>query len=518
MTNDIYTTEDAQFLRATGVLAAERIVAVQTGCCPHTAIRDDITINLEAVEELERDQGPLELVLVESGGDNLTAVFSPALADVQIFVIDVAGGDDIPRKGGPGIARADLLVINKTDLAPYVGSDVERMLSDAAERRGELPVHALSLVAPPHAQPVAAWIRAPARRVRRRWRAPALQRERRPRPAPRPSPRACPPLARRGRSSLPSRAPLARRGRPSRPPPASVARRPRSPSSPSSARRPATRSPSCAAATRLAPRILARGAVVRAAFVPTQAGPLAGDRDSARIVVGAGATLVLEPVAATLALPGAARTVLRLDVTVRERGRLVLDEGPLIVAAGAEVERRCVIELETGAVAALRETIVLGRDGEAPGTLDATLRATLAGRPLLHDGLRFEAAGRRRPRRARPRPSRAEQRVPAGDAPAGAEPDAAPAKGPEGTRDRSRARDIEPPPLAGPRKASRARAAEPLQLAGPGALLRVTATTAAQADARIAPTWHAWSQAVLALEREAAPRPSGHAGFVSPNV
>ena len=159
VTNDIYTTEDAEFLRATGVLASERIVAVQTGCCPHTAIRDDITINLEAVEELERDQGPLELVLVESGGDNLTAVFSPALADVQIFVIDVAGGDDIPRKGGPGIARADLLVINKTDLAPYVGSDVARMLGDARARRGALPVHALSLVEPPHAEPVAAWIR-----------------------------------------------------------------------------------------------------------------------------------------------------------------------------------------------------------------------------------------------------------------------------------------------------------------------------------------------------------------------
>ncbi len=159
VTNDIYTTEDAEFLRSTGVLAADRIVAVQTGCCPHTAIRDDITINLEAVEELERDQGPLQLVLVESGGDNLTAVFSPALADVQIFVIDVAGGDDIPRKGGPGIARADLLVINKTDLAPYVGSDVARMQSDARARRGDLPVHALSLVQPPYAKPIAGWIR-----------------------------------------------------------------------------------------------------------------------------------------------------------------------------------------------------------------------------------------------------------------------------------------------------------------------------------------------------------------------
>ena len=159
VTNDIYTTEDAEFLRSTGVLASERIVAVQTGCCPHTAIRDDIAMNLEAVEELERDQGPLDLVLVESGGDNLTAVFSPALADVQIFVIDVAGGDDIPRKGGPGIARADLLVINKTDLAPYVGSDVALMLSDAKARRDHLPVQALSLVSPEGAQPVAAWVR-----------------------------------------------------------------------------------------------------------------------------------------------------------------------------------------------------------------------------------------------------------------------------------------------------------------------------------------------------------------------
>ena len=158
VTNDIYTTEDAQFLRSTGVLPAERIVAVQTGCCPHTAIRDDITTNLEAVEQLERDQGSLDLVLVESGGDNLTAVFSPALADVQIFVIDVAGGDDIPRKGGPGIARADLLVINKTDLAPFVGSDVERMIGDAAERRGDLPVLALSLTTPPRARAVAQWI------------------------------------------------------------------------------------------------------------------------------------------------------------------------------------------------------------------------------------------------------------------------------------------------------------------------------------------------------------------------
>jgi urease accessory protein len=157
VTNDIYTTEDAEFLRSTGVLDAERIAAVQTGCCPHTAIRDDISPNLEAVADLERATGPLDIVFVESGGDNLTAVFSPALADAQIFVIDVAGGDDIPRKGGPGIARADLLVINKTDLAPFVGADVQLMVREAQARRGALPVKALSLTLPGAAAAVARW-------------------------------------------------------------------------------------------------------------------------------------------------------------------------------------------------------------------------------------------------------------------------------------------------------------------------------------------------------------------------
>jgi urease accessory protein len=159
VTNDIYTTEDAEFLRSTGVLPDERIAAVQTGGCPHTAIRDDISANLEAVAELEATTGPLDVVFVESGGDNLTAIFSPALADVQVFVIDVAAGDDIPRKGGPGISRADLLAINKTDLAPLVGSDVGRMLREAAERRDGLPVHAISLRSAEAAAPVAAWVR-----------------------------------------------------------------------------------------------------------------------------------------------------------------------------------------------------------------------------------------------------------------------------------------------------------------------------------------------------------------------
>jgi urease accessory protein len=157
VTNDIYTTEDAEFLRSTGVLAPDRIAAVQTGCCPHTAIRDDVTANLDAVEALERLHGSLDLVFVESGGDNLTAVFGPALADVQIFVLDCAGGDDVPRKGGPGITRSDLLVINKTDLAQYVGSDVEVMLAGARSHRGGLPVLAVSLRAG-GASAVAAWI------------------------------------------------------------------------------------------------------------------------------------------------------------------------------------------------------------------------------------------------------------------------------------------------------------------------------------------------------------------------
>jgi urease accessory protein len=159
VTNDIYTTEDALFLRRTGVLPPGRILAVETGGCPHTAIRDDVSANLEAVAELERSEGPLDLVLVESGGDNLTAIFSPALADVQIFVIDVAGGDDIPRKGGPGITRSDLLVVNKEDLAELVGSDLERMRADARDKRGARPVQFLSLRLDPLAQPVAGWVR-----------------------------------------------------------------------------------------------------------------------------------------------------------------------------------------------------------------------------------------------------------------------------------------------------------------------------------------------------------------------
>nr|WP_245354338.1 urease accessory protein UreG [Brachybacterium sacelli] len=144
ITNDIYTDEDARYLRSAGVLDPERIRAVETGACPHTAIRDDVTANLAAVEELEADFDPLDLVLVESGGDNLTATFSPALVDAQIFVLDVAGGGDVARKGGPGIGRADLLVVNKVDLAPYVGVDLALMLADATEAREGGPVLGVS--------------------------------------------------------------------------------------------------------------------------------------------------------------------------------------------------------------------------------------------------------------------------------------------------------------------------------------------------------------------------------------
>ena len=158
VTNDIYTTEDAKILLREAVLPPERVLAVQTGCCPHTAIRDDISANLEAVETLQDANPGLDLVLVESGGDNLTATFSYGLVHAQIFVIDVAGGDKVPRKGGPGITLSDLLVVNKTDLAPFVGADLEAMRYDTRLARGERPFVFLSLVADPLAQPVATWL------------------------------------------------------------------------------------------------------------------------------------------------------------------------------------------------------------------------------------------------------------------------------------------------------------------------------------------------------------------------
>jgi len=139
VTNDIYTEEDAQFLVRNEALAPERIIGVETGGCPHTAIREDASINLEAVARLNRRFPTLDLVLIESGGDNLAATFSPELSDLTLYVIDVAAGDKIPRKGGPGITKSDLLVINKIDLAPMVGASLEVMARDAKRMRGERP-------------------------------------------------------------------------------------------------------------------------------------------------------------------------------------------------------------------------------------------------------------------------------------------------------------------------------------------------------------------------------------------
>ncbi|MAS55840.1 MAG: urease accessory protein UreG [Pimelobacter sp.] len=165
ITNDIYTDEDARFLRSAGVLDPARIRAVETGACPHTAIRDDITANLIAAEELEADftnagGTGLDLVLIESGGDNLTATFSPALVDVQVFVLDVAGGGDVARKGGPGIERADLLVVNKTDLAVHVGVDATLMVAEAGAARDGRPVLGLTRTDQASVARLCAWVRA----------------------------------------------------------------------------------------------------------------------------------------------------------------------------------------------------------------------------------------------------------------------------------------------------------------------------------------------------------------------
>jgi len=139
ITNDIYTKEDAEILARAQALSLDRIMGVETGGCPHTAIREDCSINLQAIEEMKRRFPALDLILIESGGDNLAATFSPELADLTLYVIDVAAGDKIPRKGGPGITRSDLLVINKIDLAPHVGASLEKMETDAKRMRGERP-------------------------------------------------------------------------------------------------------------------------------------------------------------------------------------------------------------------------------------------------------------------------------------------------------------------------------------------------------------------------------------------
>jgi urease accessory protein len=159
ITNDIYTREDAEFLVRRGALPAERVVGVETGGCPHTAIREDASVNLEAIRGLLGAFPALDLLLVESGGDNLAATFSPELVDATIYVIDVAEGEKIPRKGGPGISRSDLLVINKIDLAPHVGADLEVMARDAHRQRGARPVVFTNLRTGEGVDAILTWLR-----------------------------------------------------------------------------------------------------------------------------------------------------------------------------------------------------------------------------------------------------------------------------------------------------------------------------------------------------------------------
>lgn len=159
ITNDIYTKEDAEFLAKNSVLPIERIIGVETGGCPHTAIREDASMNLEAIDEMMERFPDIELLFIESGGDNLSATFSPELVDATIFVIDVAEGDKIPRKGGPGITRSDLLIINKIDLAPYVGASLAVMERDSKKMRGERPFVFTNIRSGEHIDEVVAWMK-----------------------------------------------------------------------------------------------------------------------------------------------------------------------------------------------------------------------------------------------------------------------------------------------------------------------------------------------------------------------
>lgn len=159
ITNDIYTKEDAEFLARNSIIEKERIIGVETGGCPHTAIREDASMNLEAVDEMMERFPDMELLFIESGGDNLSATFSPELVDATIFVIDVAEGDKIPRKGGPGITRSDLLVINKIDLAPYVGASLLVMEQDSRKMRGERPFIFTNIRGNEHVDEVIDWIK-----------------------------------------------------------------------------------------------------------------------------------------------------------------------------------------------------------------------------------------------------------------------------------------------------------------------------------------------------------------------
>ena len=338
------------------MLDPERIRAVETGACPHTAIRDDVTANLLAVEDLERDFAPLDVVLVESGGDNLTATFSPALVDAQIFVLDVAGGGDVARKGGPGIGRADLLVVNKTDLAPYVGVDVAADGRRRAAARDGRAVLALS----PHRP-----------RVGRRA---ARLGARRPRRSPRRRPTCRRTPARWHRTStmvmsgvMPTRTDRGLRCR--------------------------FDGSLDLAAGLLAPRLLSRGPdTAEVALVATGATLLGGDRVDADLSVGAGRTLRVRDTSATIAYHGRGRPA-AVDARVRvgPGALLVWDAQPLVLATGAVIERTLGVEVEAGGGAAAGHARARPHGREEGGVLHCRTAATYDGRPALVETLTLDA-------------------------------------------------------------------------------------------------------------------------------
>ncbi len=325
VTNDIYTTEDADFLRRSGAIAPERVAAVETGCCPHTAVRDDISANLDAVEDLEHRFAPLDLVLVESGGDNLTMTFSRGLVDVQMFVIDVAGGDKVPRKGGPGVTTSDLLVINKTDLAERVGADLGVMARDAERMRKGAPVMFTSLTEQPSAP-------------------------------------ACRGLGRDGDG--PAVVPLTSRAR-------AVAEH----------REGRTVLRTLRSEVPLSLRPTADGlTVVASAF-----GPLGGDSTEVEVVLEPGARLDVGSAGAQVAQPGVACAVSRASVVlhVGAGADLRWRPQPLVVSAGAEHRADVVADVDEGGRLLLVETAVL-RPG---GRYRSRWRVAYAGTPLLASDL-----------------------------------------------------------------------------------------------------------------------------------
>ena len=360
ITNDIYTDEDARLLRSAGVLAPERIRAVETGACPHTAIRDDVTQNLLAVEDLERDFDPVDLVLVESGGDNLTATFSPALVDAQFFVLDVAGGGDVARKGGPGIARADVLIVNKTDLAPVRGGrrgpDGGRRRAGPGRSNGDRPV------------PQRPDLREPPQRV-----------------------------GAGHAGQLPHRRLGARRSRPDG---AALSRR-----------RHGARALSLTRITvdgdrvglrhgqLRAQRLGDRGGWVRIGLLATTAVLLGGDEVEIEVSVGEGMRLDLFDIAGTVAYHGRGRPAAwHVRIELADGAELRYRGEPFVVADGADVQRTLRVELADTAGLRLRETLILGRAGELGGRLRSETRLRIADLDVwVEDQLLDPDGDRRRP-------------------------------------------------------------------------------------------------------------------------